>query len=369
MIRTRRSAFTLIELLVVIAIIAVLIGLLLPAVQKIREAAARMSCSNNLKQLGLALHNYESTNGKLPAGVVGPANPLVSISNGGAATDHGSSVGMLVELLPYIEQSNVFQLIDPNYSTKYGRQDDPNNTNSNLEYWFNNPYPTDPGGDKGTSIGIYRAGKAQIKTFLCPSGPTNEPDNNAFNKGGSGGFIIGGPMVRNLAPSTVVTSGFWYEDYNSVENLMPFGISHYVGCAGLGRGNHPTWSKYEGIFVDRNPKKIGAIGDGTSNTIALVETSGRGHASFPNAWNVFSHSWVGSGTISTGYGTKTGRETFIYQMSSYHAGVVQVCFADGSVRAINGNISSSTTDASWLVLQQLGGANDGDVANVGLISN
>ena len=78
--------------------------------------------------------------------------------------------------------------------------------------------------------------------------------------------------------------------------------------------------------------------------------------------------------ITTGAGTNTGREAYDWQMSSYLPGVVQVCFADGSVRALNGNIASSPDgktpgDASWLVLQQLGGANDGDVANIGLISN
>src|SRR5262245_14771336 len=130
-----RTAFTLIELLVVIAIIAVLIGLLLPAVQKVREAAARIKCSNNLKQLGLALHNYHSVNQNFPPGRA--AFPLV--------------VSVQGRILAYIEQEAVGKMIDVNQVPLY---------NPNPMMW-----PLTPGN--------YQASITPVKLFVCPSDPMN----------------------------------------------------------------------------------------------------------------------------------------------------------------------------------------------------
>src|SRR5947209_7914230 len=160
----QRRAFTLIELLVVIAIIAVLIGLLLPAVQKVREAASRMSCANNLKQLGLAAHNYHDSRGHLPP-VIGYYPPA-----------SGAFGTCFFHLLPFIEQDNLYR--SALGSVPFPQPDGP----TVVHFPGNNNFYSQP-----------------VKTFLCPSDPSVGPDGVVTING----FPFG---ASSYAPNAMVIS-------------------------------------------------------------------------------------------------------------------------------------------------------------------
>jgi prepilin-type N-terminal cleavage/methylation domain-containing protein/prepilin-type processing-associated H-X9-DG protein len=229
-LRRRWRGFTLIELLVVIAIIAILIGLLLPAVQKVREAAARMSCSNNIKQIGLGLHNYHSAYGNFPEYWKG-------ISTDPAFYDHGH--GVFYSLLPFIEQDAVFRL-SPAQDVK----------NPNI--------------DDAATAANSPASKV-IKTYLCPS-----EDSNTDPATWTNGWVVGnyaanqevfGEQNPNPALGGVIT-----DRRNRLEGSFPDGTSNTIGiaekqgrnCNGSGtlwgHGNwNPWWEPRFNSWANRGP--------------------------------------------------------------------------------------------------------------------
>jgi prepilin-type N-terminal cleavage/methylation domain-containing protein/prepilin-type processing-associated H-X9-DG protein len=217
-LRSLRAGFTLIELLVVIAIIAVLIGLLLPAVQKVREAANRMSCSNNLKQIGLASHNFHDTNGFFT-----PVTLSADTNLPGVADPDGYATWATL-LLPFIEQDNIYKLWD-------------------LQLPCSKQVPA-----------AYQSGP--VKTYVCPSRPTPVLSVNDFPQqfaGQSNGAIIGDYLPN-------------YGTINGVNNNNADGA--------LVEADHTHGTNAKGItIVTRWAGKIriADILDGTSNTLLIGE--------------------------------------------------------------------------------------------------
>ncbi|MFO0938689.1 MAG: DUF1559 domain-containing protein [Gemmataceae bacterium] len=220
---SNRGGFTLIELLVVIAIIAILIGLLLPAVQKVRDAAARLKCQNNLKQIGLALHSYESANQFFPPGYVdGNTNPNVTPDG-----DLGPGWGWASYLLPHLEQGNLFNQIN-----------------------FKQPI--------GTGVNA-QVSQQNLTIFQCPSDPYQQLvpvyDSNFSTP------------VATVAHANYVGCTGWLECFNGATGNITVGNGD-DGLAGVyGPGGR-------GVFWRNSRTRITDVTDGMSNTIFAGERSG-----------------------------------------------------------------------------------------------
>jgi prepilin-type N-terminal cleavage/methylation domain-containing protein/prepilin-type processing-associated H-X9-DG protein len=298
--RRSLAGFTLIELLVVIAIIAVLIALLLPAVQSAREAARRAQCTNNLKQLGLAVANYESANGVFPLGsyqMPNPGDPRSAPCNG--RHEHG----ILVRLLPYYEQGSLY-----------------NAFNANVHY-FSFPNTT-----------INATG---ISTLWCPSdGAVSTPSTEG---GGADGSVnIATTMYHN---SYFGNAGTWmtpgrYQDPNCGTNFSSF----------YGNAN--------GVFYFYSKTTIASITDGTSNTMSLSECA---FGLLSQADQVCWHWWTSGNYSDSMFCTMYPINPFLKvnrndsnpginadlqtsTPSSFHPGGANFAFCDGSVRFIKDSV-------------------------------
>jgi len=314
-----RRAFTLIELLVVIAIIAILIGLLLPAVQKIREAANRMSCSNNLKQLALACHNYQDTVGELP-----PSIQLVPNASRTGIGGQNFGPNWVVLILPYIEQDNL-------YKSQF------NNINSYMQ---------------NGNFGWSAIRGAKIKTMRCPSdtGWDNlypgarggwARGNYACNAGGIHGPNVGYMSTEGGAsptndwgwgglPVTLHGGGVMCINFGSHIARIPDGSSNTVLLSEVRNGSHLSPQDSRGVWAIGMPGASVIAGqfswdDTTPNTLEDNADDCEGCINDPKG----------------GMGAWPGCPFQQANARSRHTGGVMVAFADGRVQFVKNSVSQA----------------------------
>jgi len=318
----RVRGFTLIELLVVIAIIAILIGLLLPAVQKVREAAARMSCQNNLKQMGLACHSFNDVYQRLPAALIhsGRYNNANNVNYQGPEISYTGQYKVynhtgFVALLPFIEQGSLF--------AQYNYQ---------LVGSPSNPYGLPLGASPNPNQNDVVAA-TYIKVFNCPSD------------------VNPGPVYSR----NPYTPSDFYTCVSARRSNYLFSTGAYTDYDADWTNTSPT---ARGMFGNNGAIAIGRVRDGTSNTIMIGESLQLWH----NGSTVFGPYW-GTGTHTSVHGrgyysnftpnypygacANNGNVTCTYAwgFSSFHSGVTNFVFGDGSVKAIRDGIDAATWTA------------------------
>jgi prepilin-type N-terminal cleavage/methylation domain-containing protein/prepilin-type processing-associated H-X9-DG protein len=332
---SRRSAFTLIELLVVIAIIAVLIGLLLPAVQKVREAAARSTCQNHLKQIALAAHNYHSANGVLPPGLVASGTGDKLHAN----IDPRSApwVGSLAVLLPYLEQDALFRRL--NVNTSLDRPVGP-------AWYFSNA--------------SFEAALARLKVLECPSDNVYEGYNNP-----DCGVALFTWIYFDRSKNDYFLGYFGATVATFTENAIPFpGLTNYQGVAGVEGVTGTSFDLFAGVFNANSKLTMDGVtsADGTSNVLMFGETFGVG----PRSKRDGVYTWAGCGTLWTNWGLDNNPPAGGSPFSSGHTGIVNFAFADGSVRTLRADTQAETP---WLAFQYLAGYRDGRTFDASVIMN
>jgi prepilin-type N-terminal cleavage/methylation domain-containing protein/prepilin-type processing-associated H-X9-DG protein len=307
MIKSRRVGFTLIELLVVIAIIGLLMALLLPAIQRVREAANRMRCANNLKQLGLATHNYESAMGRLPAG----------------ATQNMSqwAFSFQSQLLPYVEQDNLQRLID-----------------------FSIPLMLGSGGSQTLNPPHQPAARSLIKLFLCPSDGGPELFQNNGADWGPNNYMVNmgtGVTAQSLA---VPNDGLvWYTAELRISDIID-GTSNTLLMAEAIRGNNIQTLAAQPQDPWRQYASFGGAGNPPLMTEAFCAGATRWAGNRGSSWlwgrefNVcFTTTHLPNQRVTDCANNGAG----YFKASSFHPGGVNVCFGDGSVRFIRDTINLS----------------------------
>jgi len=372
-----RQGFTLIELLVVIAIIALLMALLLPAIQKVREAANKMLCASNLRQIAIAAHNYHNDYNRLPPGSI-CAGKNIGLGHWGGMVNRGPRVSMLTILLPYLEGDNIFKLL----TLRRMGLDDPSDTTANTDNWFSSPFYS-----TAEVAQNFIAAQAQIKAFYCPSDDLRDATISGYILAGVHYFYDGSqPNWWAAEP--------WagYSTQPVTSNWISLGRTNYacvaggsgIAAAGAAVGSD-IFAKYEGISSNRSRLTLGqlTVQDGTSNTLFLGESmGGQGVGPRDSAvpwiapWCLGTGAGLGRGSAYNEDGFATGwdgndrspRGGSWMRFSARHAAGVQFAFGDAHVATVRfgdtlppaADITNSTPlTIDYLLLMQIAGRKDG----------